>query len=82
MAHKVVRDLAGASKEDMRVQQAHAAPPQPLPSRPLPTQLAVETGYWPLFRFQPGEKEGQGKLTLDSKKVKGELADFLKLENR
>lgn len=45
-------------------------------------KLAVETGYWPLFRFQPGDKEGQGKLTLDSKRVKGELADFLKLENR
>lgn len=45
-------------------------------------KIAVETGYWPLFRFQPGAKEGEGKLVLDSKRIKGELADFLKRENR
>ena len=99
----------------------------------LCVQVAVETGYWPLFRFQPGATESEGKLTLDrcgggtlqyhaylcsvrqawqyrqprettlgvlivgtsrtcachrspqptcSKRIKGELADFLKMENR
>ncbi|GAB4822569.1 hypothetical protein N2152v2_009615 [Parachlorella kessleri] len=45
-------------------------------------KLAVDTGYWPLYRYQPGGAEGEGKLVLDSKKIKGELEDFLKLENR
>jgi len=45
-------------------------------------KTAVETGYWPLFRFQPGETERDGKFMLDSKKIKGDLADFLKMENR
>eukprot|EP00191_Tetraselmis_sp_GSL018_P017843 CAMPEP_0177584818 /NCGR_PEP_ID=MMETSP0419_2-20121207/4125_1 /TAXON_ID=582737 /ORGANISM="Tetraselmis sp., Strain GSL018" /LENGTH=1297 /DNA_ID=CAMNT_0019074435 /DNA_START=268 /DNA_END=4162 /DNA_ORIENTATION=- len=39
---------------------------------------ASESGYWPMFRYHPGE----GDLHLDSKKYKGHLEDFLHSENR
>lgn len=58
-------------------------------------RAAVETGYWPLYRYTPmtdlpstKDDEGfvhlqqHGKLMLDSKKLKGSLEDFLKRENR
>ncbi|GAB4821587.1 hypothetical protein N2152v2_008633 [Parachlorella kessleri] len=45
-------------------------------------KIAVDSGYWPLYRYQPGTGEGDGKLILDSKKIKGELEDFLNMENR
>jgi pyruvate-ferredoxin/flavodoxin oxidoreductase len=58
-------------------------------------RLAVDVGYWPLYRYTPEtelpsttDAEGfthlaqHGKLTLDSKKIKGDLEDFLKKENR
>ena len=50
--------------------------PIPPPAPPCPA------GYWPLYRYRPGNAAGEGQLVLDSKKIKGELEEFLKLENR
>ena len=44
-------------------------------------KTAVETGYWPLFRFNPDNEKGK-KFKLDSKAPVGEVADFLKGESR
>jgi pyruvate-ferredoxin/flavodoxin oxidoreductase len=47
------------------------------------SKLAVECGYWPLYRFNPELKEaGKNPLTLDSKEPDGKLQDFLKGEVR
>jgi pyruvate-ferredoxin/flavodoxin oxidoreductase len=44
----------------------------------LETQLAVESGYWPLYRFNPQlKKEGKNPFVLDSKEPKGSLKEFL-----
>ncbi len=44
---------------------------------------AVETGSWPLFRFNPvNETEGKAPLTLDSKAPSKPLADFMSSETR
>jgi pyruvate-ferredoxin/flavodoxin oxidoreductase len=46
-------------------------------------KLAVESGYWPLYRFNPMlEEEGKNPFTLDSKEPDGSLRDFLKGEVR
>mmetsp|Transcript_97806 Transcript_97806/g.276848 ORF Transcript_97806/g.276848 Transcript_97806/m.276848 type:complete len:1894 (+) Transcript_97806:108-5789(+) len=42
-------------------------------------QLAVSSGYWPLFRFDPSKEQA---MQLDQKTFKDDLADFLKTENR
>ena len=44
--------------------------------------LAVKTGYWPLFRFHPGEAEGTHPFKLDSKAPSKPLDDFLTTEGR
>ena len=42
------------------------------------TKLAVESGYWPLYRFNPQLKdEGKNPFVLDSKEPKGSLKEFL-----
>jgi len=47
------------------------------------TRLAVESGYWPLFRFNPLLKaEGKNPLVLDSKEPNGTLKQFLAGEVR
>ncbi len=44
----------------------------------LETQLAVESGYWPLYRFNPQLKEeGKNPFVLDSKAPKVSLKEFL-----
>jgi pyruvate-ferredoxin/flavodoxin oxidoreductase len=43
--------------------------------------LAVKTGYWPLFRYNPLKEKGQ-RFTLDSKEPSVELNNFLYQENR
>jgi len=44
----------------------------------LETQLAVESGYWPLYRYNPLlKKEGKNPFVLDSKEPKGSLKEFL-----
>ncbi len=46
-------------------------------------KLAVESGYWPLYRFNPLLKtEGKNPFVLDSKKPDGSLQDFLSGEVR
>jgi len=44
---------------------------------------AVDTGYWPLYRFNPAlGDEGKNPFTLDSKEPTMEYAEFLKGERR
>jgi pyruvate-ferredoxin/flavodoxin oxidoreductase len=46
-------------------------------------KLAVETGYWPLFRFDPRlEEQGKNPFQLDSKAPSLPLEDFLYTESR
>ncbi|MEX0736397.1 MAG: pyruvate:ferredoxin (flavodoxin) oxidoreductase [Bacteroidota bacterium] len=46
-------------------------------------KLAVDTGYWPLFRYNPMlEKEGKHPFKLDSKAPKLRLKEFTSLEVR
>ncbi len=44
-------------------------------------KLAVETGYWPLFRFNPSQPKGK-KFKLDSKAPVGNVSDFMYNETR
>ena len=44
---------------------------------------AVETGYWPLYRFDPRLKqEGKNPFILESKEPTGDFREFLKSEVR
>jgi pyruvate-ferredoxin/flavodoxin oxidoreductase len=43
--------------------------------------LAVKTGYWPLFRFNPTKAQGQ-RFSIDSKDPSVPLEEFLYHENR
>ena len=46
-------------------------------------KLAVESGYWPLYRFNPDLiNEGKNPFTLDSKEPDGSLQEFLSGEVR
>ncbi|MCI1857594.1 MAG: pyruvate:ferredoxin (flavodoxin) oxidoreductase [Sporolactobacillus sp.] len=46
-------------------------------------KLAVETGYWHNFRFDPrNAAKGKNPLTIDSREPKGDYGDFIKNENR
>ena len=46
-------------------------------------KLAVQSGYWPLYRFNPLlEKEGKNPFILESKAPDGSLQEFLSGENR
>ncbi|CAG8656192.1 8031_t:CDS:1, partial [Acaulospora morrowiae] len=46
------------------------------------TKLAIDTGYWPLYRWNPAlEKEAKEPFTLDSEQIKRELQEFLDREN-
>ncbi len=46
-------------------------------------KLAVESGFWPLYRFNPQlADQGKNPFSLDSKKPDGTLQDFLAGENR
>ncbi len=47
------------------------------------TRLAVNCGYWPLFRYDPRRKEkGQNPFQLDSRAPDGTLQDYLSGETR
>ena len=47
------------------------------------SKLAVESGYWNLYRFHPGKKaRGENPFTLDSKAPSRPLRDFLMGEVR
>jgi pyruvate-ferredoxin/flavodoxin oxidoreductase len=46
-------------------------------------KLAVQSGYWPLYRFDPRLKdEGKNPFQLDSKEPDGTLPEFIKNEIR
>lgn len=46
------------------------------------TKLAVDAGYWPLYRWNPQrELEGNDPFTLDSDSIKNELQKFLDRQN-
>ncbi len=46
-------------------------------------KLAVETGYWPLYRFDPRRLEaGENPLQLDSAAPKGDVAKYMANETR
>ena len=46
-------------------------------------KLAVESGYWPLYRFDPNlAHEGKNPFILESKAPNGSLQEFLSGENR
>ena len=47
----------------------------------LQQEKAVETGYWPLFRFDPSKPKGK-KFRLDSKEPSRPLEDFMYNETR
>ncbi len=49
----------------------------------LEAKLAVDCGYWPLFRYNPLLKaEGKNPFILDSKAPTGDIQEFLSGENR
>ena len=46
-------------------------------------RLAVETGYWPLYRFDPRRIErGESPLQMDSAAPKGDLGSYVRNETR
>lgn len=46
-------------------------------------KIAVETGYWPLYRYNPQlADEGKNPFVLESKAPNGQLQEFLAGENR
>jgi pyruvate-ferredoxin/flavodoxin oxidoreductase len=46
-------------------------------------KMAVETGYWPLFRYDPRRAQrGENPMQLDSPAPKGDLVKYTKTENR
>ena len=46
-------------------------------------KTAVQSGYWPLFRYNPDlVKKGENPLQLDSANPKVPLKDFMEMENR
>ena len=46
------------------------------------TKKAVDSGYWPLYRWQPAVDDQEPKFQLDSECIKKELDDFLKRDNQ
>ena len=47
------------------------------------TKKAVDTGYWPLYRWNPeNEKKGEPNFSLDSELIKQELKAFLARDNQ
>jgi pyruvate-ferredoxin/flavodoxin oxidoreductase len=50
---------------------------------PIQQKLAVTTGYWPLYHYDPRRTaQGKNPFVLDAKKQKGDLMKFLSKENR
>jgi pyruvate-ferredoxin/flavodoxin oxidoreductase len=46
-------------------------------------KLAVDSGYWPLYRFDPRRiPKGETPLIMDSKEIKASLAQFMRNEAR
>jgi len=46
-------------------------------------KFAIDSGYWPLYRYKPSLiAEGQNPFILDSKKLRKDVASFLQRESR
>ncbi|KAF8507638.1 hypothetical protein BU17DRAFT_78073 [Hysterangium stoloniferum] len=46
------------------------------------TKLAVDAGYWPLYRWDPAkERDGKDPFSLDSEAIKADLQQFLDRQN-
>ena len=46
-------------------------------------KMAVDSGYWPLYRWNPAnEAKQENPFSLDSKRIKASLASYLQGENR
>jgi sulfite reductase (NADPH) hemoprotein beta-component len=46
------------------------------------TKKAVDSGYWPLYRWDPkAEEKGEERFHLDSERLRKELEDFLRRDN-
>ncbi|CAB4253366.1 similar to Saccharomyces cerevisiae YJR137C MET5 Sulfite reductase beta subunit, involved in amino acid biosynthesis, transcription repressed by methionine [Maudiozyma barnettii] len=45
------------------------------------SKIAVESGYWPLYRYDPSIKNDEDVFKLDSSNIRKELQDFLDREN-
>lgn len=46
------------------------------------TKSAVDTGYWPLYRYDPTIQNDGDKFKLDSSSLRNQLKDFLDRENK
>lgn len=46
------------------------------------TKAAVDSGYWPLYRFDSSEEDDQLRFKLDSSALRTQLKDFLDRENK
>lgn len=47
------------------------------------TKKAVDLGYWPLYRWNPGKDEdAEPTFSLDSERIRRELEDFLRRDNQ
>ncbi|GAT30996.1 sulfite reductase beta subunit [Aspergillus luchuensis] len=47
------------------------------------TKKAVDLGYWPLYRWNPGNDENdEPKFSLDSDRIRRELEEFLRRDNQ
>ncbi|CAK9438325.1 uncharacterized protein LODBEIA_P25490 [Lodderomyces beijingensis] len=46
------------------------------------TKKAVDSGYWPLYRYDPYAEKEQEVFKLDSSNLRKQLKDFLEQENR
>jgi len=50
---------------------------------PIHCKLAVDCGFWPIYRYDPRRSnEGKNPLQLDSKEIKASYRDFARMENR
>jgi pyruvate-ferredoxin/flavodoxin oxidoreductase len=45
-------------------------------------KLAVESGFWPLYRYDPSVPEGKNPLQLDSKAPEKDVSEFMYRQNR
>lgn len=46
------------------------------------TKIAVDCGYWPLYRYNPTERDEAQSFKLDSLNLKKQLKDFLDRDNK
>lgn len=46
------------------------------------TKIGVESGYWPLYRFNPKDEKEEEVFKLDSSVIRKQLQDFLDRENK